>query len=185
MTLPATAPGTQESEPRSAGWLWGHYAPLGFSVALATLVLDQANKLWMLLIYGIQNRGRVEVTPFMDFVYVLNTGVSYSMFDSSSYSWQIGLATFALAASLAMWSWLCKAGESRLMAWGLGLIIGGAIGNAIDRLWLGGVADFYSLHAFGFYWYVFNIADVAIVAGVVALLYDSFIASRKDAAKTS
>jgi signal peptidase II len=84
-----------------------------------------------------------------------------------------------------MWIWLCRAGESRLMAWGLALIIGGAIGNAIDRLWLGGVADFYSLHAFGFYWYVFNIADVAIVAGVVALLYDSFIASRKDAAKTS
>ncbi|HEX5665521.1 MAG: signal peptidase II [Hyphomicrobium sp.] len=185
MSLPASAPDTQEKEPSSQGWFWGPYAPLGAAVALATLVLDQANKLWMLLVYGIEGRGRVEVTPFLDFVYVLNTGVSYSMFDSSSYSWQLGLAAFALAASLGMWIWLCKAGESRLMAWGLSLIIGGALGNAIDRLWLGGVADFYSLHAFGFYWYVFNIADVAIVAGVVALLYDSFIASRKDAAKTS
>ena len=57
-----------------------------------------------------------------------------------------------------------------------------AIGNAIDRLWLGGVADFYLLHAFGYSWYVFNIADVAIVAGVVGLLYDSFVSSRAGAA---
>jgi signal peptidase II len=60
------------------------------------------------------------------------------------------------------------------MAVGLALIIGGAIGNGIDRIRLGGVADFFSLHAFGYHWYVFNIADVAIVAGVIALLYESF-----------
>lgn len=60
------------------------------------------------------------------------------------------------------------------MAISLGLIIGGAIGNAIDRLRLGGVADFFSFHAYGFHWYVFNIADVAIVAGVLGLLYESF-----------
>ena len=59
------------------------------------------------------------------------------------------------------------------MTWSLALIIGGALGNAIDRVMIGGVADFFSMHAFGFYWYVFNIADVAIVAGVVGLLYDS------------
>jgi signal peptidase II len=68
------------------------------------------------------------------------------------------------------------------MAIALGLIIGGAIGNGLDRLLIGGVADFFSLHAFGYYWYVFNIADVAIVAGVVALLYDSIVGSRNDAA---
>jgi len=183
MSPPDTS--TDATAPQSGGWMWGPYAPLAGTVALVTLVLDQANKLWMLLVYDIENRGRVAVTPFLDFIYVLNTGVSYSMFDSDSYSWQLGLATFAAVAALAMWIWVCRAGESRLMAWGLGLIIGGAIGNAIDRLWLGGVADFYSLHAFGFYWYVFNIADVAIVAGVVALLYDSFIPSRKDAAKST
>lgn len=185
MTQPVATPDTQKPERVSTGWFWGPFAPLGATVALFTLILDQSNKLWMLLVYGIENRGRVEVTPFLDFVYVLNTGVSYSMFDSSSFSWQLGLAAFAMIASTVMWVWMCRAGESRLMAAGLGLIIGGAIGNAIDRLWLGGVADFYSLHAFGFYWYVFNIADVAIVVGVVALLYDSFIASRKDAANIS
>ena len=61
------------------------------------------------------------------------------------------------------------------MAVSLALIIGGAIGNAIDRLRIGGVADFFSLHAYGYYWYVFNIADVAIVAGVAGLLYESFL----------
>jgi signal peptidase II len=60
----------------------------------------------------------------------------------------------------------------------VGLIIGGAVGNAIDRIVLGGVADFFSLHALGYYWYVFNIADVAIVAGVAGMLWESFITSR-------
>jgi signal peptidase II len=71
------------------------------------------------------------------------------------------------------------------MALSLGLIMGGALGNALDRVLIGGVADFFSLHAFGFYWYVFNIADVAIVAGVIGLLYDSLRSSRNPAAKPS
>ena len=79
--------------------------------------------------------------------------------------------------------WLARGVTTRLVAVSLGLIMGGAASNAIDRLWLGGVADFFSLHAFGFYWYVFNIADVAIVAGVLGLLYDSFMPSRNDASK--
>ncbi len=70
--------------------------------------------------------------------------------------------------------WLARGISSRLVAVSVGLIMGGAVGNAIDRLVLGGVADFFPLHAFGFYWYVFNIADAAIVAGVCGLLYDSF-----------
>jgi len=73
---------------------------------------------------------------------------------------------------------------TRLVAISLGLVMGGAASNAIDRLWLGGVADFFSLHAFGFYWYVFNIADAAIVAGVGGLLYDSLGLSRNRAAKS-
>ena len=79
--------------------------------------------------------------------------------------------------------WLATGATNAIMAVSIGLIIGGALANALDRLHLGGVADFFSLHAFGFYWYVFNIADVAIVAGVAGLLYDSFWPSRNDAAK--
>jgi signal peptidase II len=147
-------------------------------------VLDQLHKWWMLEIYRIQDKGRVAVTPFLDLVFVKNTGISYSLFDQESATGQLLLAAFAAVASLALWIWMSRAAMNGLMAASIGLIIGGAIGNAIDRILLGGVADFFSLHAFGFYWYVFNIADVAIVAGVLGLLYDSLIASRNDAAKS-
>ncbi len=176
MTTPTT------SASAAASWLWGPYSRLGLGVALATLVLDQANKWWMIEVYDIAAKGRVAVTPFLDLVFVKNTGISYSMFDQSSMAWQAALAAFAALASAALWVWLSRSARTAIMAVSLGLIIGGAIGNAIDRLRLGGVADFYSLHAFGFYWYVFNIADVAIVAGVLGLLYDSLWASRNDAA---
>jgi signal peptidase II len=164
-------------------WFWGPFAALGLRVAVIALVLDQAHKWWMMLVYRIQDKGRVHVTPFLDLIFVKNTGISYSMLDQSSYSWQLALAAFAAVASLALWVWLCRGATNRLMAWSIGLIIGGAVGNAVDRILIGGVADFFSLHAFGFYWYVFNIADVAIVAGVAGLLYDSFVTSRNDAAK--
>lgn len=156
------------------GWLWGRWSALGLAVIAATVVVDQAHKWWMLAIYDIRLKGRVEITPFFDLVFVKNTGISYSLFDSEGPTGQALLAAFAVTASLAMWVWLSRGANNKLMAWSLALIIGGAIGNAIDRLTIGGVADFFSFHAYGFYWYVFNIADMAIVAGVVGLLYDSF-----------
>lgn len=162
------------STAENASWYWSRSAPLAAMVALATLVVDQANKFWMLYVCDIQSKGRVTVTPFFDLVFVKNTGISYSLFSQDSQFGQYLLAAFAVVVSLLMWGWLNKASSGRLMTWSLALIIGGALGNAIDRVLIGGVADFYSLHAFGFYWYVFNIADMAIVAGVASLLYDSF-----------
>ncbi len=163
-------------------WLWGPYSAFALKIAAAAFVIDQAHKWWMLLVYKIVEKGRVTVTPFLDLVFVKNTGISYSLLDQSSYSWQLVLAMFSVVASISLWIWLARAGSGRLMACALGLIIGGALANGVDRVLIGGVADFFSLHAFGFYWYVFNIADVAIVAGVAALLYDSFRGSRNDAA---
>lgn len=161
------------------GWFWGPYSRLGWRVAFATFLIDQMHKWWMLLIYDIREKKKVEVLPFFDLTFVLNKGISYSMLDGVQ-PWM--LAAFAAVASLALWIWLAKEGNNRLMAVSLGLLIGGALGNALDRLTLGGVADFFSLHAYGFYWYIFNIADVAIVAGVVGLLYESIFLSRNDAA---
>ncbi|MFN0219031.1 MAG: signal peptidase II [Hyphomicrobium sp.] len=162
-----------EAEANPNGYFWGRWSGLGLAIAFVTAAIDQAHKYWMLNVYNIESKGRVEITPFFDLVYVKNVGISYSMFEADSHEGQLALATFAGIASLAMWIWLSRASTGRLMTWSLALIIGGAIGNAIDRLTLGGVADFFSAHAFGFYWYVFNIADMAIVAGVAGLLYDS------------
>ncbi|WP_439541203.1 signal peptidase II [Hyphomicrobium sp.] len=167
---------------RLARWFWGPHAALALKIAVAVFVVDQANKWWTIYVYDLPSKGRVQVLPFFDLFFMKNTGISYSMLDQSGQGWQNVLALFAVVASVALWVWLSVAGTGRLMAVALGLIIGGAIGNGLDRLLIGGVADFFSLHAFGYYWYVFNIADVAIVAGVAALLYDSVTGSRNDAA---
>ena len=153
-------------------WLWGPLSPLGIGLAALTLAVDQAHKWWMLLVYRIEDRGRVAVTPFLDLVYVKNLGISYGLFLQESSWGQWVLTGFAVVAVLAMAVWLARWVVDRVVAVSLGLIMGGAISNAVDRLVLGGVADFFSLHAFGFYWYVFNIADAAIVAGVCGLLYE-------------
>ncbi len=163
------------AQTKSPSLLWGRWSGLGLAVALVTVAIDQAHKWWMLGPYDIANKGRVTITPFFDLVFVKNTGISYSLFDQDSQAGQNMLAAFAVIASLALWIWLARSGTGRLLAWSLGLIIGGALGNGIDRLLIGGVADFFSLHAFGYYWYVFNIADVAIVAGVAGLLYESLV----------
>ena len=166
-----------------ASWFVGTWWRSALVAALLILVADQISKILVVDVYGLPDRGRVYVLPFVDLVYVLNQGVSYGLLTQDSQRGQWILAGFAVAVTVALAIWVARA-ENRLLAISLGLIMGGAIGNAIDRLRLGGVADFVSLHAFGFYWYVFNIADVAIVAGVAGLLYDSFRPSR-NAAKNS
>jgi signal peptidase II len=156
--------------PTGGSWLIGPWSKLGLTVAVVSLVLDQVHKWWMIGPYQIEAKRRVIVTPFLDLVYTINKGVSYGMLSGT-----VGpkvLSTFALLASFALIVWLAKGATNRVMAWSLGLIIGGAVGNAIDRFHLGGVADFFQLHAFGYAWYIFNIADIAIVAGVIGLLYD-------------
>ena len=119
--------------------------------------------------------------PFFDLVLVWNKGISYGLFAQDTALGQWALLGFKLVAAVFLWAWLARA-ESRLMAVCLGLIIGGAVGNAIDRVAYGAVADFVLLHlttgSFSFKWYVFNLADAAIVAGVAGLLYDSLAGRR-------
>jgi signal peptidase II len=150
------------------------YVRLGWLVAAITFVVDQVHKWWMILGYGIEAKERVRVLPFLDLVYVINKGVSFGSLAGETMRWQVALAIFAVVVSIGLTIWLARGVDSKLLAVSVGLLIGGALGNALDRLLLGGVADFFLLHAFGWSWYVFNIADVAIVAGVVGLLYDSF-----------
>jgi signal peptidase II len=163
-------------------WAWGPFSRQALWVIAATFIVDQAHKWWMINVYQIPKGQRIAITPFLDLVYVINKGVSYGLLDNAG-PWP--LTAFALLVAGVLWVWLSQLSTSRVMAVSLGLIIGGALANALDRVHLGGVADFFSFHAFGFYWYVFNIADVAIVAGVLGLLYDSFGTSRNDASKAA
>lgn len=165
-------------------WLWGPYSPLGLVVAAVTLVADQGNKLWFLYVYDIGSKQPVEVTPFFDLVLVWNKGISYGLLQQETLTGRFALVAFAVVVSLALIVWLSRI-TTGLTAVAIGLIVGGAAGNAIDRAVHGAVADFYSFHAYGFQWYIFNIADVAIVAGVIGLLYDSLFGGHKKAGNPS
>ena len=116
---------------------------------------------------------QIEITPFLDIVMVWNRGVSYGLFQAGGLTGTVLLTAFSLAAVAAL-SWWLRSADRRLLSWGLGLVIGGALGNVIDRILYGAVADFFHFHAFGRDWYVFNVADAAITVGVVALLVDAF-----------
>lgn len=157
----------------------------GFIAAIAALAIDQASKLWLLNIFELGRRGSVSVTPFFDLVLAWNTGISYGWFRDSGPLGQTVLLAIKGIAVVVLAIWMARSG-TRLAVIGLGLIIGGAIGNGIDRLAYGAVVDFALLHVeIGgktYNWYVFNLADVAIVAGVIGLLYDSFVSP--GAAKT-
>jgi signal peptidase II len=159
-------------------WLWGPWSPLGLGVAALVVLADQANKSWMLFVYDIGSKGTVRITSFFDLVLVWNRGISYGLLPQDSALGRFGLILFAFVASIALAVWLARV-TTPLSAAAIGLIIGGAIGNAIDRIIYGAVADFFSFHAFGLEWYVFNIADTAIVAGVIGLLYDSLFGGHK------
>jgi signal peptidase II len=175
--LTSVATTDDESQTLQAATPRWTYARAGLGLAIATILLDQLHKWWMIKLWKLPLGQRIPVMSFVDLVYVINPGISYSMLSSLG---QKPLIAFALLASAVLVVWIVHA-HSRLVSASLGLIAGGAIGNAVDRMHLGGVADFFSLHAAGYYWYVFNIADVAIVAGVAGLLYDSLQASRKKA----
>jgi signal peptidase II len=150
----------------------------GLIAALAVLILDQASKLWLLFVFELGRRGAVAITPFFDLVLAWNTGISYGWFSNQSETGQLVLMVIKGIAVVVLAIWMARS-QTRLATVALGLIIGGAIGNAIDHFAYGAVADFALFHVrIGertFNWYVFNLADVAIVAGVAALLYDSFL----------
>ncbi|MEM7618851.1 MAG: signal peptidase II [Pseudomonadota bacterium] len=165
------------------------------SIAVFIFVLDQIHKYWMLYIFWPQqgcdpfHDGRLsatchyKVSYFLDLLMIWNRGISYGLFQQHSLWGQLFLIGIAVIAAIFLFIWLSQI-NSILMCCSLGLVIGGALGNAVDRYIYGAVADFFSLHVNGFYWYVFNIADVAIVAGVLGLLYNSIFENRKKVSKT-
>tara|TARA_R110000824_G_scaffold118960_15_gene272321 strand:+ start:8633 stop:9178 length:546 start_codon:yes stop_codon:yes gene_type:complete len=173
------------SEPRKiAGQpVWGALSLLGAGIALLAFATDRLHKWWSLHILDMPNVRQITVTPNFDIVMAWNKGVSYGLFQAESTAGLIGLVVFALVIVVGLGLWLARA-EHRAIAVAIGLIIGGALGNVLDRVIYGAVADFFSFHAFGFYWYIFNVADVWIAIGVGVILIDSvfpsLFASRQD-----
>lgn len=153
---------------------------MGLLIAVIVFIADRASKAAVL--YGLgfidcPDCDPVEITGFFNLTMVWNRGISYGLFPADSPNEMWLLVVFALAMTAVLSWWLLKA-ESRWLAAGLGLVIGGALGNVLDRFLYGAVADFFHLHAFGYSWYVFNIADAAIVFGVIAILIDALFVGR-------
>ena len=150
----------------------------GIIVAIVVLALDQASKLWLLFVFDIGRRGAVKVTPFFDLVLAWNVGISFGWLQNDNPVAQIGLMIVKAIAVIVLAIWMARS-RTLIATLALGLIIGGAIGNGIDRFAHGAVVDFALFHlqigGNTYNWYVFNLADVAIVAGVAALLYDSLL----------
>lgn len=147
---------------------------LGFIVAVVAGALDQLSKFWILDLLG-ANPTVIEVTPFLNLVLGFNPGISFGFlpFDSP-WIW----SAFAIAVVIGLVVWLRRA-EQGWLAVALGLVIGGAVGNVIDRWRIGAVVDFIDLHYAGFHWWTFNVADAAITAGVALLLVDALFLSGK------
>ena len=157
-------------------------AGTGLVAAAAIFAADQASKQWMLgflQVEGGLGRGRfVPLTDFFNLVVVWNRGVSFGMFAGHDDMVRWILSGLAIVVSIALAVWLFRTTD-RLVALGLGCVIGGAIGNVVDRIRFGAVFDFLDFHAAGYHWPAFNVADAGIFVGVAALLVDGLFRRRE------
>jgi signal peptidase II len=147
---------------------------MGLVFAALAFIIDQGHKFAMLYGFGFKDMAPGETIPltsFINLVMVWNPGISYGLFPATGTLGTLALAGSMLAVVGFLGWWLWKA-NSVAVAVGCGLVIGGGLANLLDRLIYGAVADFFHFHAFGYNWYVFNIADVAVTLGAVAFIYD-------------
>ena len=153
----------------------------GLLAALLVLLADQASKWWVLDVLNLPVRGQVPVLPVLSLTMVWNQGVTFGLFHQSGAwgPWLLAAVALAVVAVLAVW---LRRAESLPVALSLGAIAGGAVGNVVDRVRFGAVVDFLHAHAFGYSWYVFNVADAAIVCGVGVLVLDGLRPKRPPAA---
>ena len=159
----------------------GPHARLGLVVAAAVLAADLATKRAVLDGLDIAV-APVRVAPFLDLTLVWNRGISYGLLEQDTPAGRWLLVAVTAAATVALLFWLLRT-KSLLTAASLGLVVGGAIGNGIDRVVYGAVIDFVHFHVGSFSWYVFNLADAAIVAGAAGLVFEAVRGGPIDAAK--
>jgi signal peptidase II len=160
---------------RSA-WRW-------FALAAAVVVADQLTK-WAVLAHFAHGERR-EITGFFNLVLVYNKGAAFSMFADAA-GWQTPLLiAFALVAAGIVGYLIVRNPGKRLLCFGLALILGGALGNLVDRLRFGQVVDFLDFHALGWHWPAFNVADSGITVGALLLILDGFAQHEKRASAPS
>ena len=148
-----------------------------FGISAALVLADQLTK-WLVLSHFAPGE-RLELTSFFNLVLVFNKGAAFS-FLANAPGWQTPLlVAFAIGAALIVSFLLVRSPERRMFCAGLALILGGAVGNVIDRLRFGQVVDFLDFHAFGWHWPAFNVADSAISIGAVILILEGFIGREK------
>ena len=153
----------------------------GLLTAIVVLAADQASKWWILHGLHLEEVGQIVLLPVLNFTMVWNRGVTFGLLTGDSPAAHLALAVFAVAVVIVLAVWLAR--TTRLaIAIPVGAIAGGALGNVADRLHYGAVVDFIQAHAFGYSWYVFNVADAAIVCGVAALVIDNLLPGRSDQA---
>ena len=144
-----------------------------YALDAAVIVLDQLSKWWILSVHRLPERISTEVLPFFSLTMVWNRGVSFGLFQAEDAGrWLLAAFSLLVAGLLAAWA---RKAERPLLAAALGLVIGGALGNLIDRVRFGAVADFINVSGLGFFPWVFNVADSAITLGVILLLLDSLL----------
>lgn len=146
-----------------------------YAFALIVIVIDQMTKAWMIGL-DLRELGQIPVWPgVFNFTWVENTGVSFGLFGGGEARWVLTVFSIAVSGVLAWWA--TKA-NSRLLITAFGLIMGGALGNVIDRIRFGYVVDFLDFSDTGLFRFVFNVADSAITVGVILLLLDSLLSDR-------
>jgi signal peptidase II len=143
---------------------------MGMGLAAFVLIFDQLSK-WVVLNHLMVPPKTLLVTSFFNIVLTWNRGVSFGLFSSTNFygPWLLAAIAFAFIAVIILWVWQA---ETKIMALAFGAVLGGAIGNLLDRLRFGAVTDFLDFHALGYHWYTFNIADAAIVIGVALILFE-------------
>ena len=152
-------------------------AVTAYVFALLIIVLDQLTKAWIISGLMLQEVGRVPVLPpILNFSWVENTCVSFGLFGGGEARWLLSLFSILVAGGLMWWATTVK---RRLLIVAIGLVIGGALGNAIDRVRFGYVVDFLDFSSTNLFPWVFNVADSAITVGVVLLIIDSLLSERK------
>jgi signal peptidase II len=155
---------------------------LGVIAGLMVLAADQVSKWWVLNVLNLPDLHQVVLLPVLNLTMVWNRGVTFGLLNGLGSWGHVVLAVVALAVVVALGFWLHRA-ENRLVAVAIGAVAGGAIGNVIDRIRFGAVIDFIHAHVDTPWgdvsWYVFNVADAAIVCGVAALILDSQLSKRR------